>query len=137
VKRHWARDKQAVYFITNTIVGWKTIFVTARSIERTPPPPLPLYEKAGFRRESAKRLLAHFREAGRIVNQTYRIWLPDDQPEMIFTQKFFEQKLAYLHGNPVEAKIATAMNDYPYSSAAFYSTGKEGLIPLGPMSFLG
>jgi REP element-mobilizing transposase RayT len=200
MKKNWAREKQQVYFITNTIVGWKTIFVTTRSIniiveswrffierrgaqflayivmpshlhyivhlvnadygisdmqrdfkrhtarqmiegleaslEKPPSPALPLFEAAGFRRESAKELLAHFREAGRIANQTYRIWLPDDQPEMVFTQKFFEQTLQYLHANPVEAKIATVMEDYPYSSAAFYSAGKEGLIPISPMRFL-
>ncbi len=200
MKKQWAREKQQVYFITNTIVGWKPLFVTTRSInvivdswkffitkrdaqflaytimpshlhyivhlpdpkygisdmqrdfkrhtarqiieglegaiDKPPAAALPLFDAAGFRRESAKDLLAHFREAGRIANQTYRIWLPDDQPEMIFTQKFFEQKLGYLNANAVEAKIVTVAEEYPYSSAAFYSTGKEGLISITPMRFL-
>jgi REP element-mobilizing transposase RayT len=200
MKKHWAREKQQVYFITNTIVGWKTVFVTTRSInviidswkffinkrgaqflayiimpshlhyfvyltkpnysisdmqrdfkrhtarqiieglegsvDKPPSPALPIFDTAGFHRESAKDLLAHFREAGRIANQTYRIWLPDDQPEMVFTQKFFVQKLGYLHANAVEAKIVTVAEEYPYSSAAFYANGKEGLIPITPMRFL-
>ncbi len=106
------------------------------SIEKPAAPALPIFDAVGFRRESAKELLAHFREAGRIADQTYRIWLPDDEPEMVFTQKFFEQKLVYIHANPVEAKIAVVMEEYPYSSAEFYSTGKEGMIPITPMRFL-
>ncbi|MCI0699324.1 hypothetical protein L0337_45890, partial [candidate division KSB1 bacterium] len=106
------------------------------SIEKPASPALPIFDAAGFRREAAKELLTHFREAGRIANQTYRIWLPDDEPEMVFTQKFFEQKILYIHANPVEAKITTVNEEYPYSSAAFYSTGKEGLIPISPMRFL-
>jgi REP element-mobilizing transposase RayT len=200
MKKHWAREKHQAYFITNTIVGWKNIFVTTRainiiieswkffitrrgaqflsylimpshlhymvhltgddygisdmqrdfkrhtarqiieglesSIEKPASPALPIFDAAGFRRESAKELLTHFREAGRIANQTYRIWLPDDEPEMVFTQKFFEQKLSYIHANPVEAKISSAMEKYPYSSAAFYATGKEGLIQITPTRFL-
>lgn len=200
MKKHWAREKQQVYFITTTIVGWKTIFVTTRSInvivdswkffinkrgarflaytilpshlhymvylpspdygisemqrdfkrhtarqiiaglegamEKPPSPALPIFAAANFQRGAAKDLLTHFREAGRIANQTYRIWLPDDQPEMIFTQNFFEQKLTYLHANAVEAKIVAAAEDYPYSSSAFYANGKEGLLPITAMRFL-
>jgi hypothetical protein len=106
------------------------------SVDRPASSALPIFDAAGFRRESAKELLGHFREAGRIAGQAYRIWLPDDQPEMVFTQKFFEQKLLYIHANPVDAKITATTDDYPYSSAAFYSTGKEGLIPITPMRFL-
>lgn len=200
MKKGWAREKQQAYFITNTIAGWKNIFVTVRAItvildswkffidrrsanflayavmpshlhyivqladpqygisdmqrdfkrhtarqiiegleaaiDKPPAPCLPLFAAAGFQRESAKELLAYFRETGRIAGQTYRVWLPDDQPEMVFTQKFFEQKLNYIHANPVEDKIVSSMEDYPYSSAEFYTNGKESLIPLKPMRFL-
>ncbi len=200
MKKNWAREKQQVYFMTNTIVGWKNIFVTTRAINvvidswkffiakrdaqflaytimpshlhyivdllnpeygvsdmqrdfkrhtarqmleglegtiaKPPTPSLPIFDAADFRREPAKDLLAHFREAGRIANQAYRIWLPDDQPGIIFTQKFFEQKLGYVHANAVEAKIASVGEAYPYSSAEFYATGKEGLIPITTMRFL-
>jgi len=136
MKRNWAREKHQAYFITNTIVGWKNIFVTTRainiiieswkffitrrgaqfldylimpshlhyivhltrddygisdmqrdfkrhtarqiieglesSIEKPASSALPIFDASVFRRESAKELLAHFREAGRIANQTYR-----------------------------------------------------------------
>jgi len=200
MKRHWAREKQQAYFITNTIVGWKNIFVTTRSINviidswnffiakrgveflaytimpshlhyivnlldfeygvsemqrdfkrhtarqmieglegainKPPAQPLPLFDAANFRREAASNLLAHFRAAGRIANQTHRIWLPDDQPEMISTQKFFEEKLRYVHVNAVESKIVSVAEAYPYSSAEFYATGKDGLVPIKTMRFL-
>lgn len=32
MKKNWSREKHRAYFSTNTIVGWKNIFVTARSI---------------------------------------------------------------------------------------------------------
>ena len=199
MRKHWAREEQQVYFVTNTIVGWKNIFVTTRAIqliidswkffidqkgaqflaytilpshlhyiilmcnpaygissmqrdfkrytarqiikglqgllEKPHPLPLPLFNMSGFQREPAKLLLSHFREAGRIVNQTYRIWLADDQPKLIYTQEFFMQKLQYIHDNAVKAKIVERAEDYPYSSAGYYQTGKEGVIPIAPMRF--
>jgi len=43
------------------------------------------------------------------------------------SKPFFEQKLNYLHNNPVHQKwkLATVPEDYKYSSASFYMTGKD------------
>lgn len=106
------------------------------AINKPAPQSLPIFETANFLREPAKDLLEHFREAGRIANQKYRVWLPDNEPEAIFTQKFFEQKLEYVHANAVKAKMVSGMTEYPYSSAEFHETGKEGLIPVTTMRFL-
>ena len=40
------------------------------------------------------------------------------------------QKINYIHFNPVKSKYCTEMIDWKYSSAEFYETGKEGVIKL-------
>ena len=45
----------------------------------------------------------------------------------LFTEKVFEQKLDYIHRNPVKANLCENKEDYKYSSASFYLTGKDYL----------
>ena len=41
----------------------------------------------------------------------------------------FEQKINYIHNNPVKAEIVSKPEDYTYSSAVDYS-GKKGLLDI-------
>ena len=45
----------------------------------------------------------------------------------LWTEKVFEQKLNYIHENPLKEKwkLAVVAEDYYYSSAKFYITGKD------------
>ncbi len=45
----------------------------------------------------------------------------------IYSYKFFEQKLDYIHNNPVRAGIVSSPVDYIYSSARNYA-GEEVLL---------
>jgi len=60
-------------------------------------------------------------------NTKYQFWRQDNQPIEIFSKTFIDQKLNYLHQNPVVAGIVNHAEDYLYSSAINY-TGKTGLI---------
>ena len=55
----------------------------------------------------------------------------DNQPKELFSEKFTDQKLDYIHNNPVEAGIVDKAEEYLYSSARDYYTGKNcGLLEI-------
>jgi len=74
-------------------------------------------------------MLNRFEYAGRndkkITN--YRFWQEGNDAQEIFLQDYFNQKLEYLHQNPVKAEIVNNPEDYRYSSAIDYAGGK-GLL---------
>ena len=83
-------------------------------------------------RESRKEwMLAIFRTKGNenSRNSTNQFWRQDNQPIELTTNKMIEQRLNYLHNNPVEAGIVSNPLDYLYSSAKDYAQEK-GLIKI-------
>lgn len=53
--------------------------------------------------------------------QTYQIWTHENHAEHIYSQKFIEQKITYIHNNPVRAGIVEKPEYYLYSSARNYA----------------
>lgn len=47
-----------------------------------------------------------------------------------YTYDFIQQKLHYIHSNPVKAGLVTLPEQYAHSSSLFYETGKQGLYPV-------
>lgn len=75
-------------------------------------------------------MLEIFRRAGEANsrNAEYQFWRQDNQPKECYSKEFTDQKVNYIHNNPVEAGIVDRAEDYLYSSARdYYSTGK-GLL---------
>jgi putative transposase len=74
-------------------------------------------------------MLAFFRGRGetqkRITN--YKSWKDGLHAVFVESSGFFEQKLHYIHQNPVEAMIVEENEDYIFSSAKDYA-GKKGLV---------
>jgi len=66
-------------------------------------------------------------------NQKYKVWQTGFHAEEISTQKFLEQKLDYIHNNPVKAKIVEMPEHYLYSSARNYAD-MEGLLSVEILS---
>ena len=60
-------------------------------------------------------------------NEQYQIWTHENHAEIIYSNSFMDQKIKYIHENPVRAGIVERAEDYIYSSARNYS-GLEGLI---------
>jgi REP element-mobilizing transposase RayT len=60
-------------------------------------------------------------------NSEYQFWTHENHAEVLFSNKFIEQKLDYLHNNPVRAGIVNEPHEYKYSSAIDYAGGK-GLL---------
>ena len=60
-------------------------------------------------------------------NETYQFWQQGNHPIEIWSNQVIEQKLDYLHNNPVVAGWVDEAEHYLYSSARDYAGGK-GLI---------
>lgn len=60
-------------------------------------------------------------------NEKYQFWQQHNQPIVLNNADIFEQKLNYIHNNPVVEEYVQNPEDYLYSSARDYS-GIKGLI---------
>lgn len=60
-------------------------------------------------------------------NSAYQVWTHENHAIEIYSSKFFESKLFYIHNNPVKAGIVENQEEYVYSSAKNYA-GEKGLV---------
>ena len=58
-------------------------------------------------------------------NKKYQFWQQHNQPIELNTNAKMEQKLDYLHNNPVAEGFVDETYEYKYSSAIDYSGGKS------------
>jgi hypothetical protein len=70
--------------------------------------------------------------AGRSENSNnsksgFQFWQQDNRPIELSTNDMLQQRLDYLHQNPVEAGFVSSPEDYLYSSARDYC-GEKGLL---------
>jgi len=59
--------------------------------------------------------------------KNYRFWQEGNDAQGIYLNDYFEQKLNYIHENPVKAELVNRAEDYRYSSAIDYAGG-TGLL---------
>jgi putative transposase len=62
--------------------------------------------------------------------RNYKVWQDGNHPEILYKKKFINQKLEYLHYNPVMDEIVSRPEDYLYSSARDYYCNENGLLEL-------
>jgi len=62
-------------------------------------------------------------------NTKYQFWQQDNHPIELTNNKMMEQKLDYIHNNPVEQGFVIRAQYYPWSSILDYS-GEKGLIEI-------
>ncbi len=82
-------------------------------------------------RESRKEwILQIMEETGKknSSNSDFQLWQPDNHPIELYTPEVTWQKLDYVHYNPVKARFTDLPENYLYSSARDYYTGRKGLI---------
>jgi hypothetical protein len=82
-----------------------------------------------LREDGDKDLLNLFRQQKRDPRHKHSIW-QDIQAKNIYSMDVLQQKLEYIHQNPVAKKWNLVMDraDYPYSSAGYYDYGREPII---------
>ena len=85
-----------------------------------------------FLKYTAHQLLKILKEKGaarefavQAANKSHEIWQRDSLAVEIYSRKVAEQKLNYIHANPIKGiwKLAESEIEYFYSSARFYETG--------------
>jgi REP element-mobilizing transposase RayT len=71
-------------------------------------------------------LIWMFERAGKknINNTKYQFWQQHNKPIELYDNKIIEQRLDYLHNNPVEEGFVFEPHEYKYSSAIDHSGGK-------------
>lgn len=60
-------------------------------------------------------------------NTGFQFWTHENHAIVLYTNSFIEDKLTYLHENPVRAGLVENPEDYLYSSAQNYA-GSKGLL---------
>ncbi|OIP02871.1 MAG: transposase [Bacteroidetes bacterium CG2_30_32_10] len=68
-------------------------------------------------------MLNYFEEKGKDLARIkqYKFWQDGNQAKEIFSNSFFQEKLDYIHKNPVEELIVENREDYLFSSARNYA----------------
>ena len=68
-------------------------------------------------------MLEYFRKAGENLKgiTNYKLWQDGNHAEVISSNRFFDEKLDYIHNNPVEELIVENPEDYFFSSARNYA----------------
>lgn len=77
-------------------------------------------------------LLNKFEEEGKksSSNNKFKFWEHENHPVLLDTTKIFDQKINYLHWNPVSAGFVTEPWHWLYSSAVDFFTDKKGLLDI-------
>ena len=80
-------------------------------------------------------MLALFSEAAEQTkrNKYYKVWQDGNHPILLDTNKMMDQRLNYIHNNPIEQGIVFNAFDYIYSSAIDYTDG-SGLLEIEKIS---
>jgi REP element-mobilizing transposase RayT len=87
--------------------------------------------------ESRKEwMLKLFKHAAKRQNKAgeYQVWTHENHAVELYGNDFIEQKVEYIHNNPVRAGIVKNPEEYIYSSAACYAE-KESVLEILPITF--
>ncbi len=58
-------------------------------------------------------------------DRVFQFWKKNALSVELFSEKFFVQKMNYIHDNPVKAGKCIFPEDYKYSSASYYNCGDD------------
>ncbi|MBC8319284.1 MAG: transposase [Bacteroidetes bacterium] len=68
-------------------------------------------------------------------NSYHQFWTHNNHAVELSTNEMMDQRLKYIHQNPVKAGIVDGAVDYLYSSARNYCDGMQGLIEIDLIDF--
>lgn len=60
--------------------------------------------------------------------RNYKVWQDGNHPILLHSSKFIQQKMDYIHYNPVAAEFVEYPHEYLYSSARDYYCDRKGLL---------
>ena len=83
--------------------------------------------------ENWKELLLDYfeKEAEKSSNTTnYQFWRHDNKPIELWSNEVIQQKIDYIHNNPVEAGFVTDPIDWKHSSARNYGNDDQTILEI-------
>jgi putative transposase len=88
----------------------------------------------GLKRKSSFHIRNWYREEAanyfRGFGEGDRFWLPKYHAFEIYSRTKLEEKLNYMHENPVRAGLVERAVDWPWSSARWYAIGQSVGVPI-------
>jgi len=66
------------------------------------------------------------------IDSEFQIWQEGYHPKEMFNNIILKQKIEYIHFNPVKKGLVSNPEDWKYSSAEFYLTGKQSDLIITP-----
>lgn len=160
-------EKESLYFVSPTIVGWVDLFTKKQYTEIIVNPLMFCQKEKGlvihawcimsshlhlivssekeklpailrdFKKHTSKLIIEELKNAvdsrkewildlfkreadktNRITN--YKVWQDGNHPVLLDSNAMLEQRLLYIHNNPVESGLVINAGDYLYSSASDY-----------------
>jgi len=88
--------------------------------------------QSSFSRHTAKEFLKLLTAESKLssykvreADRDHHFWKRNPLGVELFTPGVFEQKLDYIHNNPVRAGLCKFPEEYKYSSAQFYFSGED------------
>ena len=84
-----------------------------------------------LRSDNQKELLDLFHRKKRDQRHEHSVW-QDIQAKNIYSMEFLQQKMDYIHQNPIAKgwKLAKDRADYPYSSAGYYDHRRKPIVEI-------
>ncbi|MBL0108332.1 MAG: transposase [Ignavibacteria bacterium] len=64
------------------------------------------------------------------TTSNHKVWQESFHPQEIISMEMLKQKIEYIHYNPVRKNLVINPEDWKYSSAMEYHTGKKGLLDI-------
>jgi putative transposase len=103
-------------FELNKIIGNAKRFLAYEIIERL---------QSGGEEKIIKALSDAVTSREKKKGQLHKVFEESFDGKAIFSQKFLEQKMGYIHNNPISGKwqLAKDLTEYEHSSASFYESG--------------
>ncbi|MBI1321265.1 MAG: hypothetical protein GC168_20255 [Candidatus Hydrogenedens sp.] len=80
---------------------------------------------ADFCAERMPPLFSRIFEEAAGEDRLRRFWQPSRHPVSIESERFWEQKLEYMHANPCRKGLVLYPEDWQFSSARFYAQGSD------------
>ena len=77
-----------------------------------------------------KLFLYVFKKATERQKSQIKVWKDEYHPEELFSDKWFRQKMNYLHDNPVRKGFVSSAEDWKYSSARNWLQDDHSVIQL-------
>jgi len=69
-------------------------------------------------------------EKEKLKHHQHKVFEPSFDAVACYNYPFLQQKLNYIHENPVKANLVSKPEDYVHSSARFYASGQQGVYPV-------